>query len=71
MATNINSLNIQDATSAGTAVYAGSELLGFGISEMPPNTKIYVYCNGVNITSFCAPNTSGAKIGDTITTNSA
>ncbi len=71
MATNINSLNIQDATAAGTAVYAGAQLVGFGIAEMPPNTKIYVYCNGVNITSFCAPNTSGSKIGDTITTNSA
>jgi hypothetical protein len=49
-------------------IYAGSELLGFGISEMPPNTRIYVYCNGVNITDFCAPNTTGAKVGDAITT---
>ena len=50
--------------------YAGSELLQFGVVEMPPNTKIYVYCNGVDITPFCAPKgVSGAKIGDDIVTN--
>lgn len=50
--------------------YAGSELLQFGVVEMPPNTQIYVYCNGVDITPFCAPRgVSGAKIGDAIMTN--
>jgi len=50
--------------------YAGSELLQFGVVEMPPNTQIYVYCNGVDITPFCAPRgVSGAKIGDSIITN--
>jgi hypothetical protein len=55
-------------TADNTPVYAGAELLGFGVSEMPPNTRIYVYCNGIDITPFCAPNTTGAKVGDPITT---
>jgi hypothetical protein len=57
-------------TNSQTApIYAGAELLGFGVAEMPPNTKIYVYCNNINITPFCAPNVKGAKIGDDIVTN--
>ena len=59
----------QNQNRSNTPIYAGPELLGFGISEMPPNTKIYIYCNGINITPFCAPNTTGAKIGDDIITN--
>lgn len=50
-------------------VYAGSQLLTFGVNQMPPNTKIYTYCNGVNITPFTAPITEGALIGDSITTD--
>jgi hypothetical protein len=66
MATNLpdNQVSLLDT------FYAGSELLQFGVVEMPPNTKIYVYCNGVDITAFCAPKgVSGAKIGDNIVTN--
>ena len=48
---------------------AGEELLGFAVVEMPPNTRIYIYCNNVDITEFCAPRTSGAKVGDPIITN--
>jgi hypothetical protein len=49
--------------------YAGEEVLAFAVVEMPPNTRIYVYCNGVNITEFCGPRTSSAQIGDPIVTN--
>jgi len=54
---------------AAVPIYAGEELLTFGVSEMPPNTRIYIYCNNINITSFCAPITTGAKLGDPITTS--
>jgi len=57
------------ASTTDNAIYAGAQLLQFQISEMPASTTIYVYCNGLNITSFCAPNTTGAKVGDPITTN--
>lgn len=50
-------------------VYAGSEILSFVVNDMPPNTRIYVYVNGVNITAFTGPKTSGAIVGDPITTD--
>ena len=29
---------------AAVPIYAGEELLTFGVSEMPPDTRIYIYC---------------------------
>ena len=49
--------------------FAGSDIMAFAVVEMPPNTRIYVYCNGVNITEFCGPRTTSAQIGDPIVTN--
>lgn len=64
MATNIS------ATDTETPVlYSASQVMGFGIVQMPPNLRIYVYCNGINITQFCAPKTTGASMGDPIYTN--
>ena len=57
------------ASTTENAIYAGDQLLQFQVAEMPAGTRIYVYCNGLNITSFCAPVTSGAAIGDPIVTN--
>lgn len=50
-------------------VYAGSEIMSFAVSQMPPNTRIYSYVNGVNITPFTGPATEGATIGDEIVTD--
>lgn len=50
-------------------IYSTSQLLGFAVSMMPPNTTIYIYCNGVEITKFCAPSTPGALISDPIVTD--
>lgn len=51
------------------SLYAGTEMMRFGVNQMPPNTRIYIYCNGVDITPFCAPAIVGANIGDPIVTN--
>lgn len=50
-------------------VFAGSEVLAFSVSQMPPLIKIYSYVNGVNITAFTAPTTAGALMGDPIETD--
>ena len=50
-------------------IYSGSQVMGFGIAQMPPNLRIYVYCNGINITQFTAPTTAGASMGDPIFTD--
>jgi hypothetical protein len=50
-------------------VYAGSELISFAVSEMPPLTRIYSYVNGVNVTNFTGPVTTGALIADPIVTD--
>jgi hypothetical protein len=50
-------------------VYSSSQILGFNVSLMPPNTKIYVYCNGVDITKFCAPATNSPLLGQSIVTD--
>lgn len=51
-------------------VFAGSEVLTFAVSQMPPGIRIWVYVNGVNITPFCAPiSPENARIGDPITTD--
>ena len=64
MATNITSTR-----DAEIPIYAGSEVMSFTVAQMPPNIKIYTYVNGVNITPFTAPVTTGALLGDTITTD--
>ena len=51
------------------SVFAGSETIGFGCANMPPNTRIYVYVNEENITHFCSPTTEGALLGDPIITD--
>lgn len=48
--------------------FAGSEILAFGVTQMPPSTRIYSYVNGVNITPFTAP-TPTSKMGDPIITD--
>jgi len=50
-------------------IYSSAQLMSFVVSMMPPNTTIYIYCNGVEITKFCAPQTKGALISDPIVTD--
>lgn len=50
-------------------VYAGSELVAFAVVDMPPGIQVYSYVNGVNVTEFTGPTTSGALLGDPITTD--
>jgi len=50
-------------------VFAGSELLAFGVSQMPPNIAIYTYVNGVNISPFTGPGNVGAVLGDAVITD--
>ncbi len=50
-------------------VYAGSELLSFTVADMPPTTRIYSYVNGVNVSEYTGPTTTGALLGDAITTD--
>ena len=61
--------NLTGETSKLNQMYAGEELMRFAVTQMPPNTRIYIYCNGVDITSFCAPAIANANIGDPIVTN--
>ena len=61
--------NTDTVRQAEIPVYAGSQLLSFSVNEMPPQTRIYTYVNGVNITPFTAPTTANAVIGDSIVTN--
>lgn len=50
-------------------VYAGSEMLAFGVSQMPAGIRIYSYVNGINVTPFTGPTTTGALLGDAIITD--
>ena len=50
-------------------VVAESQLITFNVSQMPPNIRIYVYVNNINITKYTGPPTQGALIGDPITTD--
>jgi hypothetical protein len=50
-------------------VVASSQLITFNVSQMPPNIRIYVYVNNVNITKYTGPSTQGSAIGDPITTD--
>lgn len=49
--------------------FAGSETLGFAVSGMPPNTRVWIYVNEENITHFTAPSKEGALVGDHIITD--
>lgn len=61
--------NITQTRTDEYPVFIGSETLGFACSNMPPNIRIYVYVNDINITPFCAPTTLGAQMGDPILTD--
>jgi hypothetical protein len=51
-------------------VYAGSEVMSFSVTQMPPGIRIYVYVNGVNITHFTAPaDIVGATLAEPIITD--
>jgi hypothetical protein len=50
-------------------VLAESQLITFGVSQMPPNIRIYTYVNNVNITKFTGPASQSSAIGDPITTD--
>ena len=50
-------------------VFAGSEMLAFGVSQLPAGIRVYSYVNGVNVTPFTGPTTTGALIGDAIITD--
>jgi hypothetical protein len=50
-------------------IVADSQLITFNVSQMPPNIRIYVYVNNVNITKYTGPSSTGASIGDPITTD--
>lgn len=49
-------------------VFAGSETSAFKVTHMPPNTRIHVYADGVNITMFCSPLLT-SQMGTEIVTN--
>lgn len=61
--------NITETRTDEYPVFIGSETLGFACSNMPPNIRIYVYVNDINITPFCAPTTARAQMGDPILTD--
>jgi hypothetical protein len=64
---NINAL--QTSALANAPIYSAAQLMSFAVSEMPPNTRIYVYCNDINISEFCAPALQTAQVGQPIVTN--
>ena len=69
MAVNNNLSSIQTSTLTNAPIYSAAQLISFAVSEMPPNTRIYVYCNDINISEFCAPVLETAQIGQPIVTN--
>lgn len=60
---------IQSSALANAPIYSAAQLLNFAVAEMPPNTRIYIYCNDINISEFCAPVLETAQIGQPIITN--
>jgi len=64
-----NNSSVVSAKGGDIPVFAGSEVLAFSVAEMPPNTRIYIYVNGTNITPFTGPTTEGAKLADPIVTD--
>ena len=69
MATTNNLNTIQSSAVSNAPIYSAAQLISFAVSEMPPNTRIYIYCNDINITEFCAPVLETAQIGQPIVTN--
>ena len=59
---------INTATRNDVPVFAGSESTSFRVTHMPPNQRIYIYADGVNITAFSTPLIS-SPMGTAITTN--
>lgn len=49
-------------------VFAGPETTAFKVTHMPPNTRVYVYVDNVNITMFCSPLLT-SQMGTEIVTN--
>ena len=60
---------IQTSSLNSVPIYSAAQLMSFAVLEMPPNTRIYVYCNGINISEFCAPVLVTAQVGQPIITN--
>jgi|694.fasta_scaffold75320_3 hypothetical protein len=60
---------IQTSAFSNAPIYSAAQLINFAVAEMPPNTRIYVYCNDINISEFCAPVLETAQIGQPIVTN--
>jgi len=66
----VSNLNTIDSRALSNApIYSAAQLMNFAVTEMPPNTRIYVYCNDINISEFCAPVLQTAQIGQPIVTN--
>lgn len=59
-------VNLQNQSSL--PIFAGPETSAFKVTHMPPNSRVYVYANGINITMFCTPLLS-SSMGTEITTN--
>lgn len=60
---------VLDVRTANFPVFAGSDVLSFAVSQMPPNIRIYTYVNNVSVTPFTAPVSTTALMGDPITTD--
>jgi len=60
---------IQTSALNNNPIYSAAQLMSFAVLEMPPNTRIYVYCNDINISEFCAPVLVTAQVGQPIVTN--
>ena len=64
-----NTDRVQNSVPGTGEHYSAAQLMTFAVSEMPPNTRIYIYCNDINISEFCAPVLTTAQIGQPIVTN--
>ena len=64
-----NTDRVQNSVPGTGEHYSAAQLMSFAVSEMPPNTRIYIYCNDINISEFCAPVLTTAQIGQPIVTN--
>lgn len=69
MAISNNISTIQNSALANAPIYSAAQLMSFSVTEMPPNTRIYVYCNDINISEFCAPVLQTSQVGQPIITN--
>lgn len=60
---------VLDTRTTDFPVFAGSDVLSFAVSQMPPNIRIYTYVNNVSVTAFTSPVSKTALIGDAIFTD--